>query len=352
MNHMEDTSRRLPIDVRNYMAIQAETGVSYSNIVENVAQKYNRTIYKGTISKIVAKYQETGATEDLPWEGRPRSLSQNQEEAIVEAVKNDHKLTAVSVARDKKLNKAKVSPQTILNILAQEGLNASISAPKSFSLTAIDKRLLFAKKYVNNAEIWRSITFSDEADLFSYKSGRWWLRRYRGESLAAYYNTPTRWDPRTIKVWGCICYNRVGILVRYDDTMNSDKYVSILNSYLLAEFSKLRGSRTRQGVLTYQHDNAPAHSANNTKKWLKNNHIETLIWPPYSPDLNPIENLWGIIKRKLYEKDSKLKTADDVWKATQKIWHKELNDYIEKLYEGMPKRMKEVVDRKGHRLDK
>ena len=74
--------------------------------------------------------------------------------------------------------------------------------------------------------------------------------------------------------------------------------------------------------------------------------------PPYSPDLNPIENVWGIMQDKLYEYDDVLKSADDVWEKTQEIWKNDINQYIRKLYKSMSERMLEVIERQGGRLDK
>ncbi len=68
----------------------------------------------------------------------------------------------------------------------------------------------------------------------------------------------------------------------------------------------------------FQQNLAPAHTAKSTKSWLNDYGVGVLDWPANSPDLNPIENLWGIVKRKMRKK--RPKNADELKATVKETW--------------------------------
>ncbi len=76
-----------------------------------------------------------------------------------------------------------------------------------------------------------------------------------------------------------------------------DFYQDILEQFMLPSADQL----FKDADFIFQQDLAPAHTAKSTKSWLNDYGVGVLDWPANSPDLN-IENLWGIVKRKMRNK--------------------------------------------------
>jgi len=98
--------------------------------------------------------------------------------------------------------------------------------------------------------------------------------------------------------------------------------------------------------MIFQQDGAPAHTANKVKEWFRNQKINVLEWPGNSPDLNPIENLWELLKRKLAAKCPK--NMQDVIFWLKYIWCREITpELCARLVNSMPRRLRTVLSKKG-----
>ena len=100
-------------------------------------------------------------------------------------------------------------------------------------------------------------------------------------------------------------------------------------------------------------DNDPKHKSNIVRTWLFNHGIQPIDFPPYSPDLNPIENLWALLK-KIYERYPDLLEADDsnetkerLINEAQEVWADLAEDILATLSDTMPNRVDSVIDAKG-----
>ena len=95
------------------------------------------------------------------------------------------------------------------------------------------------------------------------------------------------------------------------------------------------------------HDGSKAHRNKKIDQYLEDCEVEFLDWPPYSPDLNPIENIWAWIKYKLYSEYGLLNSKDEIIEAVQAIWDQIDDDMIKRFCQHYEKRLHAVVASNG-----
>lgn len=94
-----------------------------------------------------------------------------------------------------------------------------------------------------------------------------------------------------------------------------------------------------------QEDNDPKHRSRKCTHFKENNNIEILPWPSMSPDINPIENVWGLMKMKIARKwKSSLKSSTRLLQAT---WKELPLQLAENLVDSLPTRISMLIERKG-----
>ncbi|KAA8493874.1 Transposable element Tc3 transposase [Porphyridium purpureum] len=91
--------------------------------------------------------------------------------------------------------------------------------------------------------------------------------------------------------------------------------------------------------MVFQQDNAPVHTSRLVKNFMNDENVELLDWPAYSPDFNIIENLWGILARKVYEGARQYQTVLELKNAILQAWETLDQPVMANLYASLPKRI-------------
>ncbi|KAJ3437264.1 transposable element-related [Anaeramoeba flamelloides] len=99
----------------------------------------------------------------------------------------------------------------------------------------------------------------------------------------------------------------------------------------------------------FQQDGAIPHTSKITMSYLRYRCNVLHPWPPNSPDLNPIENLWAIMDKRF--SIDRPKNKKEFTKKLKKIWKEVTDELMEKLVSNMTKRLDLVIQREGESIN-
>jgi transposase len=188
------------------------------------------------------------------------------------------------------------------------------------------------------------VIFSDETYFDLQKSvNSQFVRREANARVTTAHTRNRRPFLQRALFWGCFSGDQgQGPLVFVDGTMKTATYKYTLQHHLLPFWQQ---HRPRAGVI-FQHDNAPCHKSSATQAFLTENRIRVLQWPAYSPDLNPIENMWGILKRKIHRQIYGSK--EELRAAVEQAWQDPSVSLVcQKLSDSMCERISACISAKG-----
>jgi len=102
-----------------------------------------------------------------------------------------------------------------------------------------------------------------------------------------------------------------------------------------------------------QQDGAPSHQAANTVAFLNAravNFIEPTLWPPNSPDLNPVDYaIWGALQQKVYRHP--IKKVEDLKTAISHEWQRMSQRMINRSIDEWRTRLQQVVLNNGGHIE-
>ncbi len=213
-------------------------------------------------------------------------------------------------------------------------------------------RILCVKPLLNNRQCqkrldwtaaeWSKVMFSDESKFcisFGNQGPRVW--RKRGEAQNCCLRSSVKF-PQSVMVWGAMSSAGVGPLCFLRSKVNTAViYQEFLEHFMLpaadqtlwrCRFHFPTGLGTCTQCQSYQY-------------LVKDHGIPVLNWPANSPDLNPIENLWGIVKRKM--RYARPNNAEELKATIRATWALITPEQCHRLIDSMPRRIAAVIQAKG-----
>ena len=276
--------------------------------------------------------------------GRPRCTDDDTDTDIAGAAMVEKFTTPRSLKRKYGFEP---STRTIDRRLQEAGLFGRVARhKKKFSASEIKNRLSFAEGYKNwTKEQWEHVLFSDEK---KFKGegfmGQVWVRRPKGEALNPEYCVDRLPHPVKINVWGCFCYRGLGHLYIFSDNLKAKLLRTILGQNLI-QSAHMHYEQDPPELWWLLQDNDPKHESVLVRSWLHNHGIHVLDFPPYSPDLNPIEHLWKDMARRVEARPAS--TMEELQDVVAEEWERTSLDLLRTLAHSMPARCQAVIDAKG-----
>lgn len=145
-----------------------------------------------------------------------------------------------------------------------------------------------------------------------------------------------------VMIWAGFCAAGKTEIAYVPTKINSQNYIELLEDTMVERTEELCGVN-----FVFQQDNAAVHSAKIVEEWFSLKNIEVLDWPARSPDLNPIENLWGVLSRLVYTNGRQYNTVGELKEAIKLSWNSISNTTLQNLMNTMPNRVFETITRKG-----
>lgn len=309
-----------------------------------IAQHLNCS--KKMVFNAVQYVKKNKTAENVPRKSKPRKTSANFDGRIIRMAKVDPKRTAVDIHKELfDGENGIISIRTIRRRLNEANLYGRVARKKPLvNKRNRERRLQFAKDHINwSTQEWKRILFTDETKINRLGSdGKQYVRRPPKCEYNPNYTTITlKHGGGNVVIWGCFSWRGVGPIHRVKGIMDQYMYINILENILQPyadEFMPVTWKLVQ--------DNDPKHTAKSVKQWLINNSVSIIDWPSCSPDLNPIENLWGAVKQRVRQRQ--FKNLDELYEAVREAWYSIPVELCQTLISSMGRRCAEVIKNHGY----
>ena len=324
------------------------------------------------VSRWVTRHQQSGSINDKPRPGRPQKADAAAEDYICMAAQLPECTSAADIAaKTQQALGLKLSASTVTRLLKRKGLQHL--APKVVPMLT-DKqklaRVTFAKAALRRELCsWRRVMITDSKyfrlHAMGKPAGRWCTPATRGtvarpkHTIAAHVYMGISHRGATSLRFVTGTQKQVSKHInpktkRPHTGVAQDEYTDVLRDHLIPEGNKLfQNAGKWAGNWQMQQDNAPPHKTATNMAVITANVPEGhfLAWPPNSPDLSPIENLWGWMDSKLH-KYHKCKSVEELKDKLEQVRQSIPPTLLHNMFDGMKARMERVIALHGDYIGK
>ena len=249
---------------------------------------------------------------DKPRSGRPSKISTETRAAAGVLLAEEQSVPVVTaILKQQQLLDASVHEKTVLRAVRKDMECAFVQRRPILNAASRAKRVKFSQQQHDPDRL--IAIDSTYFTLGTVQRGRkYWTKKgtpavagkpHKSQQLHVYGGITAHGKTRLVFVSGTAGHAKVYFNSRGQLTgVGAEEFQEVMQNSLVPDAQQIAAAA---GVtsFTWLIDNAPAHSAKSTKRFLSSSGVDYCKgWPPNSPDLNPIENAWAWMKQKVYSK--------------------------------------------------
>lgn len=302
--------------------------------VKSIARKLG--VHRHTVTDVIAKYIETESVHDRPRSGRKRKMSASDVKVAVRMAKKKKKAPQIARALDNK-----VSDRTVQRRLKEQGFfYGKIQKVEKLTDEHKRKRVEYCRKM--RLYNWDRVFFSDEKDFVLGAGPGYAWQRPNDRILEEY----VRHAPK-LHVWGAIGAYGKTELCFFEENLNSEVYIDILKRKLKETKITYAG---KAFTWKFLQDGHRAHTSKKSMTFLSDyvGDDRLVEHPAMSPDLNPIEDMWSYLDRKV--KEARVTNIRRLKTVLTREWNALPWSEIRKSVDSMDRRLKLCIESKGNRI--
>lgn len=287
----------------------------------------------------------SGSVADLPRSSGKKVVTPAVKQRIRRMMKDKPNVSIRSVADRLNASGVKISKSTVGRVAHDANLRPYRRPPKPKQHRGDKaKRLRFVDKYKDHD--WKCTWYGDEKRFTTYS-------RSNRKNDIIWTDIPSKVPhsdrvahPISINAYAAFSLDGYTDIHLFEESMTAERYINILQDVLLPATSAVMGDRT----WCYLQDSDPKHRARATIRFL-DEHVPEYIppgdWPPRSPDLNPMENVWALLAKRV--RLSNPQTKQELKREIRAAWRHIMTDELRQhMVESMPHRFRLVRKGRGH----
>lgn len=311
----------------------------------SVAHRLN--VSQSVIGRLWQRFRATGSVQNRPRSGRPRSTTAREDRYLTNMALRQRRVTARHL-RDqlRAATGTQVSDQTVRRRLRVNNLRARRPAvrPPLLPRHRTARRDWCTRHARWQRAQWTSVLFSDESRFtLQFNDGRQRVYRRPGERFVdVNVNQRLPFGGGGIMVWGAFSFHHRTPLYVINGNLTGQRYLQeIIRPLVLPCLQRI-------GVGSiFQDDNARPHRARVVSDFLRQNNVQQMDWPAYSPDLAPIEHAWDELGRRLHSNHAPPNNRADLARLLSAEWQAIPQVFFQRLVDSMRRRCTACLAARG-----